>query len=238
MSTMKTMKTTRNWLAILAAAVALPALGIAQGSDLGDRVLALKQSLEKDQGELRKYEWIETTVISYKNEEKSSTQQRCYYGADAKLQKVPVASSQAEMPGGLKGRAARRKKEDVTEYMQRAVALIHQYVPPNPATLQRTFQSGRVAAQILEPGRRSRLDFKSYLLPGDVLGVEVNLANNKILALSVASYLDKPEDTVSLTVQFAALTDGTGYPAQITLDATKQQVRVVTKNTGYRPVQR
>ena len=87
------------------------------------------------------------------------------------------------MPGGLKGRAARRKKEDVTEYMQRAVALIHQYVPPNPATLQTTFQSGRVAAQILEPGRRSRLDFKSYLLPGDVLGVEVNLTNNKILAL-------------------------------------------------------
>ena len=183
-------------------------------------------------------EWIETTVISYKNEEKSSTQQRCYYGADGNLQKVPVASSQAEMPGGLKGRAAKRKKEDVTEYMQRAAALIHQYVPPNPATLQTTFQSGRVAAQILEPGRRNRLDFKSYLLPGDVLGVEVNMTNNKILALSVASYLDKPEDTVNLTVQFAALTDGTGYPAQITLDATKQQVRVVTRNSGYRPVQR
>ena len=142
------------------------------------------------------------------------------------------------MPGGLKGRAARRKKEDVTEYMQRAVALIHQYVPPNPATLQTTFQSGRVAAQILEPGRRNRLDFKSYLLPGDVLGVEVNLTNNKILALSVASYLDKPEDTVNLTVKFAALADGTGYPEQITLDATKQQVRVVTRNSGYRPVQR
>ena len=82
------------------------------------------------------------------------------------------------------------------------------------------------------------MDFKSYLLPGDVLGVEVNLTNNKILALHVSSYLDKPEDAVSLTVQFAALADGTGYPAQITLDATKQQVRVVTKNSGYRPVQR
>ena len=43
---------------------------------------------------------------------------------------------------------------------------------------------------------------------------------------------------MNLTVQFAALADGTGYPAQITLDATKQQVRVVTKNSGYRPVQR
>ena len=113
-STMTTMTTTRPWLAILAAAVALPALGIAQGSDLGDRVLALKQSLEKDQGELRKYEWIETTVITYKNEEKSSTQQRCYYGADGNLQKVPVASEpgrHAWRPEGQGGKAQEGRRD-------------------------------------------------------------------------------------------------------------------------------
>jgi hypothetical protein len=226
-----------RWLAALAAAVVLPVLGLAQGSDLGERVLALKQSLEKDQATLRKYEWIETTIISYKGEEKSNAQKRCYYGADGVLQKVPVASSQADMPGGIRGRMAARKKEDVTEYMQQAAALIQQYVPPNAATLQKVFQSGRTAAQILEPGRRNRLDFRDYLLPGDVLGVEVNMINNTILGLQVGTYIDKPEDTVSLKVQFATLADGTGYPAQTTLEATKQNVTVVTKNTGYRPVQ-
>ncbi len=116
----------------------------------------------------------------------------------------------------LRGRAAKRKKEDVTEYMQKAVALIHQYVPPNPATLQKVFQAGRTGVQILEPGRRGRLDFRDYLIPGDVLGVEVNLTNNKILGLQVGTYIDKPEDAVSLKVQFATLADGTGYPAQVT----------------------
>ena len=230
-------KVPSRWLAALAASIVLPVLGLAQGSDLGDRVLALKQSLDKDQATLRKYEWIETTVVSYKGEEKSNAEKRCYYGADGALQKVPVASTQADMPRGIKGRIAKRKKEDVTDYMKQAVALIHQYVPPNPATLQKTFQAGRTAAQILEPGRRNRLDFRDYLLPGDVLGIEVNMTNNTILGLQVGTYIDKPEDTVSLKVQFASLVDGTGYPAQITLDATKENVVVVIKNTGYRPVQ-
>ena len=75
------------------------------------------------------------------------------------------------------------------------------------------------------------------MIPGDLLGVEVNLTNNKILGLQVGTYIDKPEDSVSLKVQFATLADGTGYPAQVTLDATKQNVRVVTQNTGYRPAQ-
>jgi hypothetical protein len=234
---MRTPRTLSPWVPALAAAVLLPVFALAQGSDLGERVLALKQSLEKDQAVLRKYEWIETTAISYKGEEKSNTQKRCYYGADGVLQKVPVASGQADTPGGVRGRMAKRKKEDVTEYMQQAVALIHQYVPPNPTTLQTVFQAGRTGVQILEPGRRGRLDFPDYLLPADVLGVEVNLTNNKILGLQVGTYIDKPEDSVTLKVQFATLADGTGYPAQVTLDATKQNVRVVTQNTGYRPAQ-
>ena len=236
LSMIRKMKTLSPWLPALAA-VLLPALGLAQGSDLGERVLALRQSLEKDQAALRKYEWIETTVVSYKDEEKSNAQKRCYYGADGVLQKVPVASSAADTPGGVRGRMAKRKKEDVTEYMQKAIALVHQYVPPNPATIQKVFQAGRTGVQILEPGRRGRLDFRDYLIPGDVLGVEVNLTTNKILGLQVSTYIDKPEDSVNLKVQFAALADGTGYPSQVTLDATKQNVRVVTQNTGYRPAQ-
>ncbi len=226
-----------TWMAALAAAGALPVLGSAQGSDLGDRVMALKASLERDSGVLRKMEWIETTSILYKGEEKSNKQERCYYGAEGKLQKVPVAQTQADTPGGLRGRAAKRKKEDVTEYMQRAAGLIHQYVPPDPAVLQKVYQGGKVSGQILEPGKRNRLTFNSYLVPNDQLSIDVNMANNHILALQVATYLDDPEDTVSLAVQFANLVDGTGYPSQITLDATKQNVRVVTQKSGYRPMQ-
>jgi len=65
-----------------------PAILRAQSPDLQQRVAALKQSAAKDQQSIRQYEWIETTVISLKGEEKSRQQKRCYYGAEGSLQKV------------------------------------------------------------------------------------------------------------------------------------------------------
>ena len=87
-------------LAPLAFAVvtSLPvAHAIAQGPPSPDQmVAALKQNLAESQKRLRQYEWIETTVISLKGEEKSRKQQRAYYGADGKLTKLPVGEPQPQ----------------------------------------------------------------------------------------------------------------------------------------------
>src|SRR6188768_3500246 len=79
-------------VAVLGASVALSALpALRQAAPaLADRVTALKQSLQDSQLAIRKYEWVETTSISLKGEEKSRKQQRCYYGADGKLQKIAM----------------------------------------------------------------------------------------------------------------------------------------------------
>jgi predicted transposase YdaD len=73
-------------IALLLASV----LVAAQGQAPQERVAALKQSLQESHAKLRTYEWIETTAISLKGEEKSRKQNRCYYGADGKVQKVPI----------------------------------------------------------------------------------------------------------------------------------------------------
>ena len=57
--------------------------------------------------------------------------------------------------------------------------------------------------------------------------------SNSPVALSTLS-----EDAVTLAVQFATLADGTSYTAQTTLDAKAKNVRVVTQNSGHRPVQK
>ena len=51
-----------------------------------ERVAAIKTSFAQSQAKLREYEWIETTVVSLKGEEKSRTQKRCYYGAEGQVQ--------------------------------------------------------------------------------------------------------------------------------------------------------
>jgi len=207
------------------------------------RVAALKKSLAESQANLRKFEWIETTVISLKGEEKSRKQLRCYYGADGKIQKLPIAGAApapAAQSGGRRGgRAAQaiveKKKDEMQDYMESAVALVHQYLPPSPERIQKSKDAGKLAVVPQDQGR-VRLDFSDYLLPGDRMSLIANAATNSLAALTVATYLEKKDDVVGLDVQFATLTDGTSYTAKTTLDAKAKNVRVVVTNTGHKPL--
>ena len=88
-------------LVVRAAPSSFDSLALAQdkpgGAAAQERIAALKQSLAQSQQRLRQYEWIETTVVSLKGEEKSRKVLRCYYGADGKIEKLPV-SSPADAP--------------------------------------------------------------------------------------------------------------------------------------------
>ena len=209
-----------------------------------ERVAALKQSMQDSQTKLRQYEWIETTIISLKGEEKNRTQKRCYYGADGNLQKVPIgtpAPAQQPPAGGRRGRVKAKvvenKKDEMKDYMERATALVQQYVPPQPADIQRAKDAGKVTANPAGAGL-VRLEFPDYLKPGDRLSIDVDAAANQLRGLTVASYLDQPEDAVALAAQLGALADGTSYTAQTTLDAAAKKIRVVIQNAGHHPLAR
>jgi len=233
--------------AFVVAAIAASAFGAGPSAQEAaqspeQRVAALKKSLAESQARLRKYEWIETTIISLKGEEKSRKQMRCYYGADGKVQKVPVGDApQADQGRGgrrggrLKEKIVENKKEEMQDYMERAAALVHQYVPPNPDAIDNAKKTGKMA---LRPGQggRVRLEFTDYLKPGDLMAIDVDGAANRLAGVNVNSYLDTPADAVTLNVAMAALADGTGYTSQTTLDAKAKNIQVVIQNSGYKPM--
>lgn len=233
------MKTSQLVIAVLVAVLLLPcgSIGIAQEQQpsVPERVAALKAIVASSQANLRQYEWIETTVVSLKGEEKSRKQQRCYYGADGVLQKVDVSQTPApkEKPG-LRGKIAASKKAELTDYMKNAISLVKTYVPPIPAKLQAAKDAGKVSMDLLEPGKRVRLNFRDYEKPGDSLGVEVNMMNNSPLGLKVSTYLDNVKDTVTLDVIMGQLNDGSIYASDITVYAKAKDLRVTVKNSGYR----
>ncbi len=207
---------------------------VAQPS-VAERVVALKASLAASQIVLKQYEWIETTAISLKGDEKSRKQERCYYGADGKVQKFAVAATPPPAKKrGIRGKIIENKKEELTDYMKSAVSLVKTYVPPNPAKLQAAKDAGKVSIEVLEPGKRARLNFRDYEKPGDNLGVEVDLANNRPLGLKVATYLDNAKDAVTLDVRMGQLNDGTTYASDITLEAKAKNLKVAVQNSGYR----
>ena len=230
-------KALTRWAAMAIAALALPALAAAQNPEVGERVAALQASLQKSSEALKHYEWIETTVVSLKGDEKARLQKRCYHGADGALQKVPVGEApQAKKKRGVRGRVAEKKKGELTDYMQRAVDLVQDYVPPDPQRIQKAKDAGKVAVNVLEPGKRVRLDFRDYKKPGDTLGVEMDLTDNRLLGLTVASYLESPDDAVGLKVGFSTLADGSSYASDVALDAPAKSLSVQMQNSGYKKI--
>jgi hypothetical protein len=217
----------------LGLALALPAS--AQQPSAAERATALKATMQASQVALKQYEWVETTVISLKGEEKSRKQERCYYGADGQLTKVLLtAPAPEEKKRGLRGKIVEKKKEELTDYMKQAVALVKTYVPPSPAKIQAAKDAGKVSIEVLEPGKRARLIFSGYEKAGDNLGVEVDLVSNRPLGVKVATYLDDDKDKVTLDVRMGQLTDGTTYASDITLNAPAKNLTVTVQNSGYR----
>jgi len=245
----------QTWAAVIAAATvdigaALQAQqppAQAAGGGAQDHVAALKQSLQQGMAKIRQYEWVETTIISLKGEEKSRKQNRCYYGADGKVQKTSLDQApppdQAKASGGgrrggrMKEKVVENKKDEMKDYMERAGALIHRYVPPNPAQIQAAKDAGRIATNP-QPGGKARLVISQYLQAGDSLTIDLDPATNRLLGLGVNTYLDKPDEPVTLAVQMNTLPDGAVYAAQTTLEAKAKNITVVVQNSGHRPVSR
>jgi len=203
------------------------------------RVAMLKEWMRASHAHLRAYEWIETTVVTEDGEQKSRGQNSCYYGVDGKIQRVPVAASGADSESGmqrgpLRRRIAEREKEELTDYMKSAVALVHDYVPPDPARIQQCVNAGKLSVDLVDPGRRVRLKFSDYLKSGDVFGFDIALPTNRLLGMQVSSYLGSPEDAVVLHVTMGELPDGTIYAEKMTLDAQAKAITVTVENTGYR----
>lgn len=204
-----------------------------------DHVAAIKQALQQSAAALRQYQWVETTAVSIKGEEKSRTQNTCYYGAEGKLQKTPVAAAPAEdskKKRGVRGKIVENKKEEISGAAQEAVALVKQYVPPDPARIQAAKDAGRLTLTPPDPAGRVVVVIKDYLKPGDSLTIEVNAATNVISSLAVATFTDSAKDAVGLKVTFGSLPDGTVYAATIHLDVASQNLAVAIENTGYKKV--
>ena len=230
---MRRQKITSRFLRGLLLLLLVPALLHAQFYSQGqpDKVAALKQSLADNQRRLAHYQWVETTIVSVKGDQKSEVQKACLYGPDGKVQKQQMsAPAEQSSPRGLRGRIVAKKKEEMTDYMQNAAALVHQYLPPESHRIQAAKDAGNIA---LKPGGGGvQLQISNYLKPGDML--TISLAGNDIQQIHIVTYLESPKDAITLDANFASLNDGTSYPGKIILVAPAKNIQIDVQNSNYR----
>src|SRR6266851_8728030 len=201
--------------------------------ELQQKVAALKQSVATNQQALRGYTWTETQETIFKGETKSTKQSQCQYGPDGKVQKTSLGGSQPPpQQRGLKGRMIEKKKDEMQDYMERVASLIQRYVPPEASQMQASFQAGNASLHPSAEGI-AMLIFRDYAKPQDTVTLAFDSAAKKVRGYDVNSYLDAPQDVVTLKVVFDSLPDGTNYAAQTVLDATAKQIQIRTTNSNY-----
>jgi hypothetical protein len=201
--------------------------------ELQQKVAALKQSVAQNQQSLHQYTWTETMDTIFKGETKSTKLSQCQYGPDGKVQKSEIAKTPPpDKKRGLKGKVIEKKTDEMKDYMERVASLIQRYVPPDGSQMQDSYQAGKAALQPSGSGVVT-LVFRDYAKAGDSISLAFDTGSKKVQSYDVNTFLDAPEDVVTLKVVFQNLPDGTNYVAQSILDATAKQIQIRTTSSGY-----
>ena len=203
-------------------------------AQLKQKLAAVRQSIAENRKALRQYTWVEDTEVSLKGEVKSKKQANCSYGPDGRVIKTPVGEPKEEGPKGLRGKIAGKKVDELKAYMDRVKSLISRYVPLDSAKMQQAFQAGKANLGRDPEAGKAELAFTNYAKNGDRLALVFDTAARKIRTVNVNTYLDEPKDTVTLSVHFNSLPDGTNYVEEVLLTATAKETQVKVTNFGYR----
>ncbi len=217
--------------------LAITAPAIAQNPELQQKLAAVKQAAAENKQKIRQYQWIETTQLTLKGDDKPPTRNSCRYRTDGQVQKTMIGPPPEAPSGGrMKQKIIAKKKAEMKDYMQDVKAVLSQYVPPDPQKMQASYQAGKLSFNPM-PGAMN-LIFTDYSQPGDKMTLTFDTATKKIKGLNINTYMGQEKDVVTLQVQMASLPDGTSYESQTVLNATAKQLVVTTTNSNYQKMRR
>ena len=207
-----------------------------QGPDLQQKAAAAKEAAARNQQALRAYSWITKTELSVKGEVKNTKIESCKYGPDGKVQKPELTEppKPQKKQRGLRGKIVAKKTAEMKEELEASAALVQHYIPPSPDMLQAVSAAGKVT--ISPGGGAAALRFADYAKAGDALTLTLDTESKSLRQISVDTWLDEPENEVTLQVSFQSLPDGTNYAASTVLSIPKGKLEVQIANSNYQKV--
>jgi hypothetical protein len=215
------------------AAFALIASRPAAAQDLKQKLAAAKEAAAKNAQAQRAYTWLEKTELSLKGEVKKTKVDSCRYGPDGKVVKTPVVTPPpAAKQRGLKGKIVAKKTEEMKDELESAVALVQRYVPPSPDKIQVVMNAGTASMSQAGPGALA-LKFPGYEKAGDALTITFDAAVTALRQINMATWLEKPEEPVTLNVTMQSLPDGLSYPGAIVLSIPSSKIEVRITKSNY-----
>ena len=217
----------------MACALGAVVLAPLAAQDLQEKLAAAKQAAALNQKALRSYSWVEKTELSLKGEVKSTKVDACRYGPDGKVQKTPVVEPPPpEKKRGVKGKMIANKTAEMKEELEAAVALVQQYLPPSPDKMQVVMNAGTASISQAGPGRAS-LKFPGYAKANDALTLTFDSTVKAMQQIDVQTWLDQPDNAVTLKITMNTLPDGVSHPGAVVLGIPKSKVEVRITKSNY-----
>jgi hypothetical protein len=216
-------------------------LALAQqlAQEIQQKVAAAKAVAARNQQALKSYSWITKTDLSLKGEVKNSKIESCQYGPDGQVQKTELSNPPPppEQKRGLRGKIIAKKTAEMKEELEASAALARRYVPPVPEKLQAVSAAGKVSLAQAGPGAIA-LTFPDYEMQGDSLVLTFESAVKALRQIHVNTWLDDPNNVVTLDVNFQSLPDGTNYAASTVLKIPAKEIEVHIDNSNYQKLGR
>jgi hypothetical protein len=207
---------------------------IAQSQQMEQKLMAIKEAQAANKQKLAQYTWRETETIAIKGDVKD-TKTYLVQLVNGQQQKTLVNDQNAGSGGGRRGRVKEhvieKKTEEYQEYGQSIGALAKQYTTPNPEAMMQAKQAGNIS---LQPGASTvSLVIKNYVKQGDSMTMTISEQTHSPVSVQVNSYLNDPNDAVTISAQFAQLPDGANHVATTTINGVSKQLTVNEQNSNY-----
>jgi hypothetical protein len=220
-------------IAFAVAAFALVASGPVAAQDIKEKLAAAKEAAANNAKAMRSYTWLEKTELSLKGEVKNTKVDSCRYGPDGNVQKTPVVEPPPpEKKRGLKGKIVAKKTGEMKAELESAAALVQRYVPPSPDKMQIVMNAGTASLSQAGPGAVA-LKFPGYEKAGDALTLTFDTAVKALRQITVATWLEQPDEPVTLSVTMQALPDGLSYPGTVLLSIPSSKIDVRITKSNY-----
>jgi hypothetical protein len=218
-------------VAVLVVSMLIAHQASAQNPELQQHVAEIKEYMSLNKQLLALYTWQEQQTVSVKGEEKKSELFQVRIGPDGQQQKTNLDPD--ESSGGRRHGIRHRITEDYENYGKQIAALAQSYAQPDPGKLQQMFDQGNVLLGSAGSPYEIKVVVNGYMKPGDSVTIVFNKTQHAIQSLQISSYLNDPQDAVTISAQYAQLPNGPNHVASMEVNGVSKHLTVVMQNTNY-----
>lgn len=223
--------------ATMSAVLTLGMLTIAGGVLLAQEgpAAGLASGVAENSAKLKQYTFKQKVEVYMKGELRKTSVSQVHYDSSGQRVATPIdspdqeASARGGRRGGMLARRVAEKKEEMKDYIERMIALMGEYLPPNADKIKSDIS--RAEFSMPESGE-AKVTIPNYLKQGDSLSMTFNREEKRLSTININSKLD--EDPITVAVNFQKLpNEGPNYPAMTNVNSPAKNIELRISTYDY-----